>query len=356
MSDLVTYHNDFNKIKLPNFGEIEQNLLMGILVKLKNKKAERVKFTEQELKSFSSKNLTNSQFTDIIVSLQNNFFKADFSVVLKENEVMKKGRINLFQEFWISHYGTDTTIKDPFEIEFVVNPRFAYMLNELTKDFTEFELLEFIGISGKYAKTLYRLLKQFRNTGKMSIYKNDWQGFCEFMQIPSNYQMSDIDKRILKPAIKELSAEPNLFTSEKQTIFRNLTYKKIKDPNGRGRGGKVIGIEFYFTAEKDRNEILEKIQDLQKLGKELEKNAEPKSQILEKRQGIFGDEVSDLNAYIGRHFIVKSNYGGFDTCKITELAQDKQGKIYGYAINQENNRKFQLNFDSLTHLKNALKF
>ncbi|EAI7238623.1 replication initiation protein, partial [Campylobacter upsaliensis] len=35
MSEIVKYHNDFNKIKLPSFTEQEQNLLYGILLKIK---------------------------------------------------------------------------------------------------------------------------------------------------------------------------------------------------------------------------------------------------------------------------------------------------------------------------------
>ncbi|WP_270992045.1 RepB family plasmid replication initiator protein, partial [Campylobacter upsaliensis] len=37
MKEIVQYHNDFNKIKLPNFNELEQNLLCAIFVKIKNK-------------------------------------------------------------------------------------------------------------------------------------------------------------------------------------------------------------------------------------------------------------------------------------------------------------------------------
>ena len=33
--------------------------------------------------------------------------------------------------------------------------------------------------------------------------------------------------------------------------------KKIKDTKSKGRGGKVIGIEFYFKAEKEVNEVKE---------------------------------------------------------------------------------------------------
>lgn len=48
-------------------------------------------------------------------------------------------------------------------MEIQVNmPYFGYLLNYLNANFTSFELLEFQNISGKYAKTLYRLLKQWK--------------------------------------------------------------------------------------------------------------------------------------------------------------------------------------------------
>lgn len=46
--------------------------------------------------------------------------------------------------------------------------------------------------------------------------------------------------------------------------------------------------------------------------------------------------------------------GGYDSCKIKELYQTPQGKIYGEALNQENGKMFEINFSSINHLKNAL--
>ncbi|MGQ2889229.1 RepB family plasmid replication initiator protein (plasmid) [Campylobacter coli] len=37
MSEIVKYHNDFNKIQLPSFTEQEQNLLFLIFARIKEK-------------------------------------------------------------------------------------------------------------------------------------------------------------------------------------------------------------------------------------------------------------------------------------------------------------------------------
>ncbi|HDX6248811.1 TPA: replication initiation protein, partial [Campylobacter fetus subsp. venerealis] len=228
----------------------------------------------------------------------------------EEKKIYKNIRFNLFTEFCIKSY--DEEVTDIISIELGVNPRFAYLIGELTANFTSFELKEFIGISGKYSKTLYRLLKQFRNSGKCIIYSKKWDEFRDFMDIPESYLPHHIDQRVLNPAVKELSAERDLFNNKKP-IFENLTYKKIKDPKGRGRGGKVIGIEFYFTPEPNRSELQEQIKDLKSLNAEPKetKNQEPKK--LEIRTDLFGNKVSDLDAFLNRHFKVKNKYdGGYD--------------------------------------------
>ncbi|MBR2147995.1 MAG: replication initiation protein, partial [Campylobacter sp.] len=286
MTNIVKYHNDLNKIKLPNFSSQEQNMLMGIICKVKeHSTSEKIKFTPAELLEFSTDNLTNKALGDMLFILRDKFFKADFTILIEDKKRNLVGRktINLFEEFILWYNKEDVNYDNLLSVELKLNPQFRYLIEELTANFTRFELEEFMSLSGKYTKTLYRLLKQFRNTGEVTIYKNNFQEFCDFMGIPKTYPMGVIDQKILKPAIKELSAEPNLFTNEKQTIFKNLTYKKIKDPKGRGRGGKVIGIEFYFTPEPQRNEIKEGIKKLKKLNNNLEKNSksqEPKYHIL----------------------------------------------------------------------------
>ena len=57
MNDLVIYHNDFNQLKIPITTELEQNLLMGILVKIKNSQNEIIEIYPSELRNFFEKNL-----------------------------------------------------------------------------------------------------------------------------------------------------------------------------------------------------------------------------------------------------------------------------------------------------------
>ena len=251
MSDIVKYHNDFNKIKLPSFTELEQNLLCAIFLEIKEKgHKETIKFPVLELKriALQSNLKDNKQFNSLMESLFYKFFKADFTILIKD-EKGREGKtfVNLFEKviFWNNNKLLE-------EIEIKVNEDFSYLVNSLTKEFTSFELAEFISLSGKYTKTLYRLLKQYRSTGKVYF---EWEEFCRVMDIPQDYRQSEIDKRIIKPAIKELTKERNLF-DQIRVPFKNLAYEKDK-AKSRGQGGKVIGITFTFKPENVEMQKLE---------------------------------------------------------------------------------------------------
>ncbi|EAI9624985.1 replication initiation protein [Campylobacter jejuni] len=258
MSDIVKYHNDFNKIKLPSFTEIEQDLLCGLMVKLKEEK-NKVTFYPSDLRNILKSSYDNKSLLEFSFSLREKFFKADFTIIEKnvkdEKELTAYRTINLFTEFAIYVFENEDIEKNELgRIEIQVNPRFEYILNQLTANFTAFELAEFIALSGKYTKTLYRLLKQYRSTGKARF---EWNEFCRIMDIPEKLAMCDIDKRILKPAIKELSQERNLF-DQIRVPFKNLAYEKEKEKGTRGRGGKVSAIIFSFKPENSNMQKLEK--------------------------------------------------------------------------------------------------
>lgn len=246
MKEIVKYHNDFNKLRIPSFSELEQNILFGMLVKIKNNN--KCEFSANELRKFiSDKNPTNAELFNYVIKLKDNFFKADFTEIREidgaEGEIIT---YNLFKTFKIFYVKKNNGTKNLTGIELEINEIFAYLINELTANFTRFELAEFIALSGKYTKTLYRLLKQYRHTGFMRM---EWEEFVQILDIPYTRQI-DIDQRILKPAIKELTKPRNLFDIVR-VPFKGLTYAKIKDKSGRGRGGKVVAIEFRFTESQE---------------------------------------------------------------------------------------------------------
>jgi plasmid replication initiation protein len=263
MKEIVKYHNDFNKIRLPSFTELEQNLLFGIISRVKENKEEYIFIETQEIKKWigkDRKDLTDYGLYRILKELRNKFFKADFTIIRKtpipEKNLVREEEIttNLFKTFWVcairilddNDYVTEENFSELEGLTLQINPEFAYLVNELTKNFERFELAEFIALSGKYTKTLYRLLKQYRQTGKRIF---EWQEFAELMDIPADYRQIDIDTRILKPAIKELTKKRNLFDITR-IPFENLTCTKLnKNKKKCNKGDRVRHILFEWKPE-----------------------------------------------------------------------------------------------------------
>lgn len=364
--EIVKYHNDLNRISIGKLNALEQNLLFKILTQIKNYYEINKNIIWLPIYDFRDLDkdyrLGNEDFYELLKSLKEKFFKLDFTMLIDEKKVINgiekdviaEKTINLFNDMTIYFEKDEAdpifSITSFLGVELKINEKFKYLLENLTENFTSFELKEFIGLNSKYAKTLYRLLKQFRSSGKCIIYSKKWDEFREIMDIPQSYQISDIDKRILKPSIKELSAERDLFNNKKP-IFENLTYKKIKDPKGRGRGGKVIGIEFYFTPEPNRSELQEQIKDLKSLDKHIEQPKEQEAKQV-KFNPLTGKPVNWADEYIARSFRVKNKFdGGKDTCKIKNLLE-QDNKIFLVAINQENSKDFNMQFESQLHFKN----
>ena len=117
------------------------------------------------------------------------------------------------------------------------------MINNLKDNYTAFEIAEFSNLTSKYAQTLYCLLKQFRSQGICTIFENDWERFKELMDIPPQRAMRDIEKDILRPAIKELMTERTLF-DQRRTPFKELYYKKFRG-NTKGRPDNRHKLLFY---------------------------------------------------------------------------------------------------------------
>ena len=248
--EVVKYHNDFNKVGLGAFNELEQNLLFGILVECRNKQDIEFELSADDLARFVKvrRNVTNDELFKMAFNLSKNFLKLDFRVVKRDGNRICRGFFNLFDTLLVCSIEFDNhEILEKIIIK--VNPDFVYLINQLAEHFTQFELEEFIFLKGRYTKTLYRYLKQFRTTG---IWRVSWDDFKMLLDIPKSYEMRDIEKRVLKPSVEQLQEPLNLF-ERARTPFKNLKYKKIKG-KGRGRGGNVTHIEFTFDKQTAQGE------------------------------------------------------------------------------------------------------
>ncbi|EAL8841223.1 replication initiation protein [Campylobacter coli] len=255
MSEIVKYNNDFNLLPMPELKAIQMDMFMAIISLTKDKK-ENTPFLKKFFNPDKRKIIIPQK--KFIELCRLNDSKMDYKEIFFAIDDCLKKLCN----FLISYQKDERTIYNfvcfeeaniiADEVHITLQSRFYDMIINKKFGFTAFELSEFVSLSGKYTKTLYRLLKQYRTTGKAYF---EWEEFCRIMKIPENYRQIDIDQRILKPAIKELSKERNLF-DQIRVPFKNLAYEKEKTA-GRGRGGKVSGISFTFKPENIQMQKLE---------------------------------------------------------------------------------------------------
>lgn len=338
----VYYDNKMNLLAFKDLEKVEANLFFSIVARAKEKGGEKLTLSFNEIAEFLEANYTNKQLREMIIK---GVGKVVRTAIKWEND--EGIRIfTLLKEFLIPHNENYLTVS--------INEPFLFILNSFENGgFTAFELAEFSSLSSKYTQTLYRLLKQFKKTGFRSI---KWSDFLEIMDIPKSYQMCDIDKQILNPAIAELTQEANIF-NQNNPIFKKLTYKKIR---GTGRGRPVEKIEFYFMPEtnepkeqKQNEKALQHIaQDIKK--EQMLKELKRSSQEQPKRIDPFtGKELTGLEPYRLRNMRFKNQFGEYDILKIQNIEQEPSGKIIISVRNVDDNHTSTMKFDSLKHFENT---
>lgn len=227
--EVTKYRNELNMIPLTDFTPIEIDLFFSICTRMKEQGTGKVKHTFEDLKALSEyrKHTTIEDFAD---RLQVVYQKMQ-TLTYRRTENKRRENFVLFPYFVIDE-------KDQY-VEISINQDLIHILNDLTGNFTIFELKEFTSIQSAYSKNAFRLLKQYKSTG---LYRVSLDEFKELLDIPYT-RMCDIDSRVLKPIQKDLSDS-----------FSNLKIEKKK------KGRKVVGLEFTFDIEdhkkkKDKKEI-----------------------------------------------------------------------------------------------------
>ena len=222
---VVKYHNDVNTVSLRNFNAAEIDIFMAIFSCMRDKGEDRVVFTFDEIKKlihWKAKN--NDRFLSLLKSSYDKLLHC--TIRIGNNEEWTS--FVVFTEYTVS--------KSKSEVTIAVNSKFYYVLNVLISNFTRFELEEFISFKSTYAKEFYRRMKQFKSTG---IWTVSLEEFRRALDIPENYNIDTINKRILAPIMNELGDK------------YDLKIVKQYDNTKRGRPA-VSGFKFTFSKDIDR--------------------------------------------------------------------------------------------------------
>lgn len=224
-NEIVKYSNQFNAQALRKFTALDLDSLMAIAARVRDQEIDEVTFTFEELRRLAhvKKNLTDKELAARIVEVNDRLLACRF----KFQDDSRTVQFTLF-----SGFETDWKTRKLLN---VVNPRFSFLLNDLTSQFTRFELAEFTALKSSYVKETYRRLKQYRQTG---VWKVSLEEFRRLLDVPKSYRTCDLNERVLKPIQAELGE-----------LLGLRIHKKYAKRGGRGRSS-LVSLEFEFDPER----------------------------------------------------------------------------------------------------------
>ena len=227
MNEVVKYDNYMNSLNFSKFNKIDMNIFLTLCNRMKDKNTQKISLNFELLRELTNYKKSNSidQFANDLEKMNEKLMRVTCKLRTQTETIM----FVLFPTFKIN--------RDKQLLTVSVNEEFRFILNELVKNFTRFDLKEFIELDSKYSKTLYRLLKQYRTTGKYEVSIED---FREKMDCPKSYSNKYVMDLVIKPSLKEL---------KEKEYFQNL---KCEPKYARKRGKPVIGYIFTFTPENTK--------------------------------------------------------------------------------------------------------
>lgn len=245
INEITKYDKELNTIPLGHLTSSEMNIFFSIITRMKERGDERVVLTFEELKQLSDYSSRSAKrFVKTIENVYSKILTLNFGLSSKDGLVTE--RFIIFSEFKI-----DRRAQNPY-VSIKVYEKAIPLLNELNQ-WVRYSLHEFNNLKRTYSKTLFRLLKQYRTTGKMILTTDK---FNELLGVPKSYKQANISAKILIPAKKELS-----------DYFDNL---KITKQHAKKRGNPVKSYTFTFTPEaKNSDDFKQKKRKFIETRKEL---------------------------------------------------------------------------------------
>ena len=340
MNEIVKYSNELHELKFNSMNEAQQNVFFTLLQQFRNTDGYTLELDFNKLFELAQISQGTNYRKEILNKLR------QIQTITFMYEINDLG--DLQQDVIFPSIRTDTQNRRLF-VKVSKGFKDRYISSPL-KGWTRYELAEFVGLNGTYTKTIYRYLKQYRQTGRWRIRYDD---FKELLGIPESYRATDIDRQILKPTLKELSAERNLF-DQRRTPFEKLVVIKHK------KGREIEALEFCFmpqpVSELDKDERqhernlttiandIQREQELRKL-----KKAAPKT------HPITGKEIDETQEYLGRYLRIHNDKLGLtDMLKIEKI--EKSGEqLEVFLRNVDDDFRSSMRFDNFKHFKNTFE-
>ena len=308
---MLKYHNDMNLIAFKDFSQRELNIFFSLCLLMKEKGTGEITLSYDEIKNvipdrFESK----AKFEEILESVYDKLLQ----LRLESRDKNKIEKFILFTSYKIHVNEKTVTIN--------TNSDYSYILNNLSKNFTLFELQEFNELSSTYSKHMFRLLKQYRSTGFFRINVDE---FKRLLDIPKSYTMKKIGVKVLGPIEKELVS-----------YFNDFKINKIKS------GRSITELEFTFKPQHYKcNDELNNIDTIDVEATQSNLIEEKKNQIICPK---CGQELVKRTGKDGSIFWGHKNYLTSD-CKATfstiEEIETEREKRLNLIENEADRAKFE---------------
>ena len=245
-NDLVKVHKDFTKLNIGILSEKELELFYYICLNVKDIRDEIITMDFSSIK----KSLGLINFRDLkkyIVGLHQKLGNLHITNITSK----KIETIFLFEKFINDLDNNTLTIrvtKDSLYFFNIANSYLRFLFSDVRK------------LSGKYSKLLVPYLMEFSHKKEAEFEK---ERFFNILEVEESYRnnLSDFNKRILKPAVAEL-----------KKLFENLKVEPLK--NGRVIKGYKFSWtnDFNFQNKKDNIEEAEVVEEKENIASgELEK-------------------------------------------------------------------------------------
>jgi plasmid replication initiation protein len=220
---IVKYDNQINTVNFRKLTPVELNLLFRLFNDLKEKGDRSKTYTFTEIRDLiqDESRLSDKQLIKYLDSITNKFINIPCKIVIPGKLIIK---FIPFTRFVIDEE------KQCFEAK--ISEDFQPLLNELFNQYTSFNIDDFLSLKGKYAKHLFRVLKQYRTTGYAEFTIEELR---RYLDIPDSMPNYNIKTKVIDVALKELSH-----------YFRNLECIPVKE---RKKGFPLKGYKFTFEAE-----------------------------------------------------------------------------------------------------------
>lgn len=220
--DVVRYDNELNQVSFRQWSGLEQDLFFAVLSKMQGRSTDTVAFSTDELRDFIDfAGKSGRRWEEVLTSAASKVMSKMYYIERTERKIRVMA---LFQMFELDLVKQTLTVQ--------VSMNYEYIINKLQANFTQFELEEFANLRSTYAKSLYRLLKQWRTVGRREFTVEE---FRAYMGVPKSYTVKKITQKVIEPIKQEMP-----------TYFKDFTVETVRS---RRRGRPITGYVFTWKPE-----------------------------------------------------------------------------------------------------------